>query len=134
MRAASSSGGKPTALPLTAVQRFLVVLLLQTLLPAPAVPSPPAPRHPGKWTNSSEWGGTARIGFDLPLATRVRLEVFDLQGRRVRRLLDARLEAGWHQVQWDRRGADGALVPAGLYLYRITAGAFHDEKAMIVFR
>ncbi|MBI5711377.1 MAG: DUF1929 domain-containing protein [Candidatus Eisenbacteria bacterium] len=77
--------------------------------------------------------GTTTIHFDLPVAARVRLEVFDLQGRRVRRLLDAQLEAGRHQADWDRRGAEGTLLPAGVYLCRMQAGTFHDERTMVVF-
>jgi hypothetical protein len=78
------------------------------------------------------FASTTRIHFDLPLASRVRLDVFDLQGRRVRVLADAEYPAGFHAVEWDRRGADGHPVPAGVYLYRLHAGAFLAHRKMVL--
>ena len=43
------------------------------------------------------------IAFDLARAQSVRLEVFDLRGRLVRRLQDGVLAAGRHEVRWDGR-------------------------------
>lgn len=74
---------------------------------------------------------TTTIRFDLPKPERVTLEIFDPQGRRVARLVDDMLPAGFHAVQWDRRGDGGALRP-GVYLYRIQAGAFRDQKKLVI--
>lgn len=67
-------------------------------------------------------GGLSRIVFDLPRAGRVRLDVYDLRGRRVRRLLDATQPAGEHQLRWDGRGRGGSPVAAGVYLLQLRAG------------
>lgn len=75
--------------------------------------------------------GTA-IGFELPSPAPVRLEVFDLTGRRVRVIADRAYEAGAHLETWDRTDAHGARVPAGVYLYRLTAGTARAEKKMAV--
>lgn len=55
-------------------------------------------------------------------ASRVRLELYDISGRLVRRLVDADLPAGSHEVAWDGRESAGALAPAGLYLCRLQDG------------
>jgi hypothetical protein len=77
---------------------------------------------------------TTTIRFELPIAMPVRLEVFDLQGRRVRMLADRSFPPGYHAVEWDRRGASGSIVAAGVYLYRLTAGSFIEQKKMVLLR
>jgi len=60
----------------------------------------------------------ARLRYRLPDPARVRLEVFDLLGRRVATLVDGEEEAGPHEVQ-----LDGSRLAAGTYFVRLTAGA-----------
>lgn len=59
------------------------------------------------------------IHFDLPVAQRVVLTVYDVLGRAVTTLFDGVLSAGPHEVTWDARNAVGAAVPSGTYLYRL---------------
>lgn len=53
----------------------------------------------------------------------LRLEIFDITGRRVRKLLDmgssARAFVEQAAIRWDGRDDDGQLLPPGLYLYQI---------------
>ena len=72
------------------------------------------------------------IRFELPVSTPVRLNVFDLKGRRVALLADARLPAGVHAVEWDRRDASGNHVTPGVYLYRLEAASLRTQKKMVV--
>jgi hypothetical protein len=72
------------------------------------------------------------IRFELPVASPVRLEVFDLQGRLVRTLAEAQFPAGFHALDWDHRDGRGHGVGAGVYLYRIQAGSFGDQKKMVL--
>ena len=58
--------------------------------------------------------GSAVIRFSLEAAGRTTLGVYDLNGRRVRTLLDAPLAAGWQEALWDGRDAAGRPVPASL--------------------
>ena len=72
------------------------------------------------------------IHFDLPAGAMVRLEVFDVLGRRVRRLAHRWYPPGFHAVEWDARGAGGEPVGPGVYFYRIQAGANRDGKKMLL--
>ena len=72
------------------------------------------------------------IWFDLPQSEHVKLEVFDLMGRRVRTLIDGDLPADRHFAQWDLAGDRGEIAHAGVYLYRISAGPFRDHRRMVV--
>ncbi|MCS7212140.1 MAG: choice-of-anchor Q domain-containing protein [Chloroherpetonaceae bacterium] len=57
---------------------------------------------------------TTVISYELPVATEVRLEVFDMLGRRVATLVNARQEAGRYQVSFN-----ASELTSGLYLYRL---------------
>lgn len=63
-------------------------------------------------------GGTLR--FDLASATRARLEVFDLAGRRVALLADRELAPGSYDIPWDGRSESGGALGSGLYFVRLT--------------
>jgi hypothetical protein len=52
----------------------------------------------------------------------LRVEVFDLAGRRVARLLEGTVRGAETRLTWDGRDDVGAPVPAGLYLVRARAG------------
>jgi len=66
------------------------------------------------------------IAFELPRATEVSLDIYDLQGRLVRRLLDeSPYISGNHKQVWDGRNAGGQTTASGVYFYRFTAG---DQK------
>lgn len=64
-----------------------------------------------------------RISFDLPEAATVKVNVFDLRGRRVRQLHDGWLDAGSREFVWSGRDDGGRQVAAGSYLVRSEAGA-----------
>jgi hypothetical protein len=59
------------------------------------------------------------VKFALPAAADVQLEVFDVAGRRVTRLVSGQVAAGEHTVTWDGRNAAGRRAAAGVYLVRL---------------
>ncbi len=64
------------------------------------------------------------IDYTLPSASRVKLEVFNIMGQRVRNLLsDASQSAGSHSIQWDGKNEAGTQVASGTYVYRIEVAA-----------
>ncbi len=56
------------------------------------------------------------LEFDLPVATDIHIVVYDLLGREVVRLVNQRLEAGYHQLVWNGRDRSGREVPTGMYI------------------
>jgi hypothetical protein len=60
------------------------------------------------------------IDYELPAAAHVRLEVFDVVGRRIRTLVDAARSAGRHAAAWDGVDQAGVPVPGGVYFYALT--------------
>ena len=51
----------------------------------------------------------------------VNLSIYDISGRRVATLAEARLAAGEHSVSWPGIDAAGRRLASGIYLYRLTA-------------
>jgi len=77
---------------------------------------------------------TTRIEVNLPanIATTrdLRLEIFDLLGRRVRTYsLSAR---GLTAIEWDGKNENGILVPAGVYEYRLINGNVTSSRLLVV--
>ena len=70
----------------------------------------------------SPFRDAARVRFDLPHTSRVRLTVYDVAGREVARLVDAVLEPGQHERLWDGSGRVGGVDP-GVYFVRLEARA-----------
>lgn len=60
---------------------------------------------------------TATIRYALPEAQHIRLEMYDLLGRRIRLLADEHKRAGRHQYTLDT-----SRLPSGTYFYRLQAG------------
>lgn len=58
------------------------------------------------------------LAFEMPQRARVSLDVYDAAGRRIERLVSTGLEAGRHEVAWER-GTHVGRAAAGLYLARL---------------
>ncbi len=58
---------------------------------------------------------------DVGAGDRVRLEIYALDGRRVR-TFDVDRSPGWHEVIWDGLGDDGQIQSTGMYVTRFIVG------------
>jgi hypothetical protein len=72
---------------------------------------------------------SARLRYELPEATTVRLQVFDLLGRRVATLADGEKPAGRHEVSWQ-----GAGLASGTYFVRLQAGSTAQTQMLRLVR
>ncbi len=62
-----------------------------------------------------------RIRFELAWAGRVRLEIFDMVGRKIRTLVNDEKSAGQHAVVWDGTDAGGHPAPSGVYVLKLSS-------------
>ncbi len=72
----------------------------------------------------------AIIPFHLSRSAQARLQVYDLLGRRVRRLVDQDLAAGTYRIVWDGTDDRRQAVAAGVYFYRLEAGEFAASRKL----
>jgi hypothetical protein len=76
------------------------------------------------------------IKFDLPVKTKVALNVYNIQGRLIKQILrpGKPMIPGFYRVSWDGRNDVGRMMAAGPYIYRITAQGYAKSKMMILIR
>jgi hypothetical protein len=74
------------------------------------------------------------ISFDVPVAGRVSVQVFDLSGRLVRTLVDASLAAASHVVPWDGTDDAGQRVASGAYHCRVTTTSTTATAKMLLLK
>ena len=73
------------------------------------------------------------LQFTLDRPGRIEVEVFDLKGRRVRRLASGDFGAGDHRVLWDGLDDAGRALSSGLYFVRLsTPAAVSTARALLV--
>jgi hypothetical protein len=77
---------------------------------------------------------STEIRYELPSPLQVRLIVYDLLGREVKRLVDATQEAGTHGITWDGKNTTGENVGSGTYLMKLDAGNLTATKKLILVR
>jgi hypothetical protein len=74
------------------------------------------------------------IIYELPEATDVTIEVFNVLGQKVTTLFDGRETAGVHSISWEGTDESGTIVSSGVYLYRISTTGFTAEKKMVLMK
>jgi len=72
---------------------------------------------------------TITITFDLPVASNVKFDVFDIHGRIVGARLPRPYNAGSHSITFD-----GSNLSSGLYLYRIETESFSAVRKMVLIK
>jgi len=78
--------------------------------------------------------GATAIDFSLARPERVVLEICDVSGRSVARLLDAPRPAGVNRVAWDGTDARGRAMAPGVYYCRLRAGEAEASRPLLVVR
>ncbi|HFB68104.1 MAG TPA: T9SS type A sorting domain-containing protein, partial [Calditrichae bacterium] len=87
-----------------------------------------APNFPNPFNPSTT------IRYQLAREVPVRLEIFNIQGQRVRTLVHAVQSAGFYSVEWDGRNDAGQPVASGTYIYRLQAGSFVQTRQMTLMK
>jgi hypothetical protein len=69
------------------------------------------------------------ISFNLPTSSDVVLKVYNVAGQEVATLVDNKLSAGEHDIQFD-----GGSYTSGVYFYRLTTDNYSDTKKMTLLK
>ena len=77
---------------------------------------------------------SARLAFALPAASRTRLAIYDLQGRKVVTLADGPMGAGAQAIDWDLTDGAGQRVGAGLFWALLESGGRRASAHLVVLR
>lgn len=74
------------------------------------------------------------IEYAVPEQLNVTITIFDMQGRKVRTLVNQQKPPGRYAITWDGRNEEGRLAASGVYIYRIQAGALRKNRKMILMK
>ncbi len=75
------------------------------------------------------------IAFDLPHKGAVSVQVLDVAGRIVKKLIEGEVYSnGRHEVVWNGRDDAGRQVASGTYFYRLEAGSYSETKRMVLVK
>jgi hypothetical protein len=72
---------------------------------------------------------TTNIYYRLPSSSMVCLSLYSLTGQELIRLVDGFQETGDYTVQWNAKN-----YPAGIYLYRISAGNYSETRKCLLLK
>jgi len=108
-------------------------------------PNPFVPSVSGKtairFSVDAQEAGSGETGFGSqapagdPRGERgVTLAVYDVSGRLVRRLVDARRAPGEYEAEWDGLDDRGVAVSSSVYYYRLSVGGFSASKKIVLIR
>jgi hypothetical protein len=84
--------------------------------------------HPNPFNPSTE------IRYELSRESTIRLAVFDLEGRRVKLLLDEKRPAGAASVIWDGRDDQGRHLTSGIYLLKLMGPGSVETTKLVMLK
>jgi len=77
------------------------------------------PPNPRAYNAPNPFTHTTRIHYTVGVASRITVDIYDVSGRRIRRLEDRTAAPGAHSVLWNRTADSGKRVARGVYWYAI---------------
>lgn len=80
------------------------------------------------------FNSVTRINYGLPQKCRVLLTIYNIQGQRIRTLVNREETEGYHTIIWRGTNQLGLPVASGVYFYLFEAGDFHQVKRMVMLK
>ncbi|KPL13050.1 MAG: hypothetical protein AMS23_04235 [Bacteroides sp. SM1_62] len=64
---------------------------------------------------------TTTISYSVPAKGKVKLEIYNMLGQRIKTLVNSSMPAGNYEATWDAKDDQGRTAASGVYFYRLTA-------------
>ncbi|MEA2097253.1 MAG: Ig-like domain-containing protein [Candidatus Cloacimonadota bacterium] len=74
------------------------------------------------------------INYSLVNAGRVKIEIFNIKGAKIRTLVDEHKNVGFHNTVWDGKDNSGKLVASGMYFYSMNTEEYHRIRKMVLLK
>ena len=100
--------------------------------PAVAIQVPKKVELNGNFPNP--FNPTTTIKFGLPEDGNMQLNIYSINGQKVRTLLDGQVSKGYHQIVWDGKNESGQAVSGGLYVYELKTENKRLLKKMLLVK
>ncbi|NTV52224.1 MAG: T9SS type A sorting domain-containing protein, partial [Candidatus Firestonebacteria bacterium] len=75
------------------------------------------------------------IEYQLPEAIRLRIEIYDLLGRKIRSLLPSIMQVpGYYKITWDGKNDADSVVDSGIYTCRLTCENYVESIKLLMLK
>ncbi len=74
------------------------------------------------------------IEYRIPTLSRIKLEIFDLLGQKVKTLLNEEKSSGIYMINWNGKDDLNNSVNSGIYFLKLTSEKFSSTKKMILLK
>jgi flagellar hook assembly protein FlgD len=80
------------------------------------------------------FSSTTEIRYAVPVDAEVSLEIYDVQGKKIRTLVSGSSEPGFHTAVWDGRDDSKKAVAPGVYYARMVAPNYRESLKLMYLR
>jgi hypothetical protein len=94
----------------------------------------PSKQRTRSYNSPNPFNPVTTITYSLDSRAHVRLEIYDVAGRRIASLVDEVQQEGTHRIVWKGMDDNGFTVASGIYFYRLSAGDVSESRKMILLR
>ena len=138
------NGGGPRPLPI-GEPAAAIIERLYTSGPPETIRQLTAVAEPGNGSIPSDWSlrqnyptpfnSSTVLPFQAPTSIAdAALHIYNLQGQKVRTLVEGPVIAGYREISWDGQDQNGRIVASGVYLYRLKTGSIDLTRKLLFLR
>jgi flagellar hook assembly protein FlgD len=91
-------------------------------------------RHELSPATPNPFHGSSEIRFTLSSRANVRIDLFNVLGQQVTRLVDQEIPEGQHRISWSGLDSSGQPAASGIYFYRMETGGFSYTRSFTKVR
>jgi hypothetical protein len=77
---------------------------------------------------------TTEIQYQIPKESRIKIDIYNIQGQKIFTLVNALQSPGKYSVIWNGRDFQSNLQPSGIYFLKMEAGAFCTTRKLTLLR
>ena len=93
------------------------------------------PEKPHLYQNyPNPFNPVTNIIFEIKESQKVILQIYNIEGRLIKTLIENQLFAGRHELSWNGLNSQGLSVASGVYYYVLRAGDYQSAKRMVLMR
>jgi hypothetical protein len=96
--------------------------------------APDAPPRLDVYAAPNPFNPWTRVSYSLPRGGRARLQLYSLDGKLLRTLIDRDQAAGRYDVMWDGRDESGRVAASGAYVVQLEAGGRRANARVLLLK
>ncbi|HID94229.1 MAG TPA: T9SS type A sorting domain-containing protein, partial [bacterium (Candidatus Stahlbacteria)] len=85
-------------------------------------------------TSPNPFVSSISIRYAVAKNTWVRLDIYDINGRLAKTLINTNLDVGYHTLSWYGKDTKGGTLPSGIYFVRLKAGEYIETRKVVLVR